>query len=174
MPPAVAQLARTRDPAQIFWAGKHGLKMTGMPGWDHKLSDDEIWNIVAFIETVPRLSPAAFYEMAGIAAPVAVGSDEPVQTGPGGARKGRAALRQFGCTSCHMIEGVAGPDTWVGPPLYGLAQRRYIGGVLPNTPENLVRWIRNPQAHDPLTAMPNLGVDAASASDIAAYLISVR
>jgi hypothetical protein len=46
----------------------------------------------------------------------------------------------------------------------------YIAGVLSNTPENLVRWIEDPPAVDPLTAMPNLGVAVPSARDMASYL----
>jgi cytochrome c1 len=45
-----------------------------------------------------------------------------------------------------------------------------VGGVLPNTPENLMKWIQNAPAVDPLTAMPNVGVTQMDARDIAAYL----
>ena len=46
--------------------------------------------------------------------------------------------------------------------------------MLPNTPQNLIRWIQNPPAVDPLTAMPNVGVTQADARDIAAYLYTLR
>jgi cytochrome c1 len=49
-----------------------------------------------------------------------------------------------------------------------------LGGVLPNTPENMARWIRAPQEVAPLTAMPNLGVTQRDARDIAAYLATLR
>ena len=61
----------------------------------------------------------------------------------------------------------------MGPPLGGLAQRVYIAGVLANTPENLVRWIRDPRAVDSLTAMPTLGLDEREARDVAAYLYAL-
>jgi len=63
-------------------------------------------------------------------------------------------------------------EVLVGPPLTGIAERAYVGGVVTNTPENLVRWIQNPPAIDPMTAMPNVGVTADEARDIAAYLYS--
>jgi cytochrome c1 len=46
--------------------------------------------------------------------------------------------------------------------------------ALPNTPENLLAWIRSPQTIDPGNVMPNLGVTALDAADIAAYLFSLE
>ena len=58
----------------------------------------------------------------------------------------------------------------VGPSLRKLARRSYIAGVLPNTGENLVRWLREPQSIKPGTAMPDLGVGERDARDMAAFL----
>lgn len=52
--------------------------------------------------------------------------------------RGQVALQQYGCASCHSIPGVGGTKAQVGPPLGGIASRMYIGGVLPNTPENMI------------------------------------
>ncbi len=62
----------------------------------------------------------------------------------------------------------------MGPPLSRIASRVYVGGVLPNTPENMVQWIRNPKAVDEKTAMPVLNVTDADARDIAAYLYTLK
>ena len=86
--------------------------------------------------------------------------------------RGAVAIRQYGCGACHTIPGIRGADGLVGPPLTGIAERAYVGGVLTNTPENLVRWIQNPPAVDPKTAMPNVGVTYSDAVDIAGYLYS--
>ena len=88
--------------------------------------------------------------------------------------RGREAMRQYGCTTCHVIPGVPGASGTVGPPLTGIASRSYIAGVLTNTPAHMERWIRDPQGVDSLTAMPNLGVTARDARDIAGYLYSLR
>lgn len=88
--------------------------------------------------------------------------------------KGRIALTQYACQACHVIPGITGSDVHVGPPLDGLASRAMLAGSLPNTPDNLVRWIRNPQAVDPQTAMPDMGVSEAHARDIAAYLATLK
>ena len=84
--------------------------------------------------------------------------------------RGRAAIRAYGCGTCHTLDGVPGANGLVGPPLDGIAARAYVAGVLTNTPRNLIRWIRFPREVDSLTAMPDLGVTAKDAQDIAAYL----
>ena len=63
---------------------------------------------------------------------------------------------------------------YVGPPLTAMATRKYIAGSLPNTPANMVRWLTSPQAVRPATAMPDLGITAQDARDIAAYLAELR
>ncbi len=92
----------------------------------------------------------------------------------GDPHRGALAIRSYGCGSCHTIPGVRGANGLVGPPLVGVAERAYIGGVITNTPENLVRWIQNPPSIDPMTAMPNVGVTRQDALDIAGYLYSRR
>jgi cytochrome c1 len=56
------------------------------------------------------------------------------------------------------------------PPLNCFYQRTYIAGRLPNTRENLTKWIQNPQLIEPGTAMPNLSVSQEEADEIADYL----
>ena len=85
-----------------------------------------------------------------------------------------ALMRQYGCAGCHTIPGVAGAEGKIGPPLTGMASRMYVGGVALNTPDNLIRWIVNPKAIDPHTAMPAVGVTPDQARDIAAYLYTLR
>lgn len=96
-----------------------------------------------------------------------------VNTG-GDAHRGAAAIERYGCGSCHIIPGVSGAFGQAGPPLSGIADRIYIAGVMQNTPPNMVRWIRNPKQVDDKTVMPNLGVTAQDATDIAGYLYTLR
>jgi cytochrome c2 len=100
------------------------------------------------------------------------GSRNLSQLAGGDPRRGEVAIRTYGCGSCHTIPGIRGANGLVGPPLTGIAERGYVGGVLTNTPQNLVRWIQNPPAVDPMTAMPNVGVTYQDAVDIAGYLYS--
>jgi cytochrome c len=92
----------------------------------------------------------------------------------GDAERGRELIRSYGCGTCHSIPGVTGANGLVGPPLGGIASRSYIGGVLPNAPDNMLRWLHDPRAVDPLTAMPNVGVTSSDARHIAAYLYTLR
>jgi cytochrome c1 len=62
----------------------------------------------------------------------------------------------------------------VGPPLLWWSRRTFIAGELPNTPENLVRWVRSPQSVEPHMAMPALGLSDQQARDVAAYLYTLR
>jgi cytochrome c2 len=102
-------------------------------------------------------------------------SSAPVPEVPGGNPvRGQELVSSYGCGSCHTVSGVRGADGLVGPPLTGIGQRAYIAGELPTTGENLQRWIMNPQEVEPGVAMPDLGVTAKDARDIAAFLVQDR
>jgi cytochrome c2 len=89
----------------------------------------------------------------------------------GNPRRGEQAIVAFGCGACHTIDGVRGAAGQVGPPRTGIRHRTMLAGELPNTPENMVTWIRDPQDVEPGTAMRDLGVGEQAARDIAAYLL---
>jgi len=84
--------------------------------------------------------------------------------------RGEAMFIQYGCGSCHALRNVRNATGTVGPPLDGIALRAIIGGHLANTPENMQRWIRDPQHVAPGTAMPDLKVGERDARDITAFL----
>ena len=90
--------------------------------------------------------------------------------GSGDAERGRAALAELECGACHVIPGVRGPRSHVGPPLAGFAHSVYIAGRFPNTPDMLARWVRDAPALEPETAMPAAPMSETQARDIAAYL----
>lgn len=79
-------------------------------------------------------------------------------------------FRRYGCTGCHTIPGIPGADGKVAGQLVDMRQRVYVGGVLTNTPENLVQWIVSPPRFSPKTAMPATGITPKEARDLAAYL----
>jgi cytochrome c len=88
--------------------------------------------------------------------------------------RGRLAIRRYGCGTCHEIPGVGAATGHVGPPLTALGVRIYLAGRLPNTPDHLVDWIRRPQSVEPGNVMPDMGVTAGDATDIAAFLYTLR
>jgi cytochrome c len=79
-----------------------------------------------------------------------------------------------GCGSCHVIPGIHNAKGLVGPPLMFFSRRTMIAGELPNSPENLVRWLKDPPSVEPGTAMPDLGLTDKQAQDVAAYLYTLR
>jgi mono/diheme cytochrome c family protein len=56
------------DPAEAFWAIKHGVKMTAMPAWGPSHTDAQIWDMVAFLQRLKGMS-APEYEKRLAAAP---------------------------------------------------------------------------------------------------------
>jgi len=92
----------------------------------------------------------------------------------GDAERGAATVQRYGCGACHKIPGIPGAIGIVGPSLAKMAERGYVGGVLANTPENLIRWLLDPPRVDPTTAMPAMGLSEAEARDIAAYLYTLK
>lgn len=90
------------------------------------------------------------------------------------AERGRAAIVRYGCGACHVVPGIRRATGRVGPKLEELGDQMYLGGVLPNTPENLARWIQDPPHFSPRTAMPDLGVSQQEAEDMAAFLYTDR
>jgi cytochrome c oxidase assembly factor CtaG/cytochrome c2 len=87
---------------------------------------------------------------------------------------GAKLIAQYGCGGCHTIPGIRGADGLVGPPLIKLGRRVYIAGLLRNTPDNLIEWVRNPQSVVPGNVMPDMGISESDARDIAAYLYTLR
>lgn len=182
-------------PRELYWLTRHGIKMSGMPAWEFHLSDDDIWAVVAFLGRLPALTPRQ-YAAFGETPAVPVGSPPDLSTAGAGAaplrrsscgvvptqarpaeggdvHRGKRAMYQYACNACHTIPGVTGSTPNVGPPLAGMSGRRLIAGKLPNTPENMVRWLRHTHEVAPMSAMPEMGVSARDAQDLMAYLATL-
>ncbi len=62
------------------------------------------------------------------------------------------------CLGCHMINGVPGMIGVIGPNLTHVATRTTIaGGLYPNDPQHLARWIKNAREMKPGVTMLTLG-----------------
>ena len=92
----------------------------------------------------------------------------------GDPEKGKLAIVKYGCDTCHNIPGVLTATATVGPPLSQIALRSYLAGRIDNTPENMIKWVRQPHSVDPQTAMPETGVTERDGRDIAAYLYTLK
>jgi len=90
------------------------------------------------------------------------------------ARQGAQIFMQMSCVNCHAINGTTS-GAHVGPDLTHLASRAQIGaGILDNTPDNLRRWLRNPQAVKPGVEMPNFQFSEDQVTALAAYLETLQ
>lgn len=66
-PPLLASADRWRPAARVFQTVKYGLHASAMPGWPTDKRDDEIWDMVAFLQELPQLDAPGYQAMAGTA-----------------------------------------------------------------------------------------------------------
>jgi cytochrome c oxidase subunit II len=85
------------------------------------------------------------------------------------ANTGVGIFRQKNCVNCHSIAGLM-TKGHVAPDLTHVASRETLAaGTLPNTPENLSRWLKDPQAVKDCN-MPDIGLSDDQVRYLVAYL----
>jgi mono/diheme cytochrome c family protein len=62
-PPFLLDAANRWTPAELYWIISQGAKMTAMPAWSESRTDTQMWNTVAFLEALPKLSPGDYARM---------------------------------------------------------------------------------------------------------------
>jgi len=92
----------------------------------------------------------------------------------GSAHLGAITIARQACGSCHVIPGVEEADGRVGPPLAHFASQQTIAGNLPNTPDDLQRFLKSPRTVVPNGAMPDLGLTDDQARNVATYLYTLK
>jgi cytochrome c oxidase subunit 2 len=91
------------------------------------------------------------------------------------ATRGSELFVSKGCAGCHTIQGLPRAVGQVGPNLTHFGSRTTIAaGVLEHTPENLRRWLSNPQAVKPGALMPNLGLTEDELNALVPYLEGLK
>ena len=148
---------------------------------DHSQDAEQRPKLFAFLLTLFPAGRGTPGKLVGLAAAVVgaavLGGCTPSkakQPVPGDADAGVSTITRHACGSCHQIPGVQAANGLVGPPLGGVAARVYLAGHLLNTPDNMILWLRKPQAVFPGNAMPDLGLSDKEARDVAAYLYTLR
>jgi cytochrome c oxidase subunit 2 len=87
---------------------------------------------------------------------------------------GRHIFETTSCINCHTIAGTSANGR-VGPDLTHVMSRDTIAsGVVPNTPQNLRRWIRNPDDVKPGSRMPAMNLNDQQLDAVTAYLASLH
>ncbi|MHB1160987.1 MAG: cytochrome c oxidase subunit II [Chloroflexota bacterium] len=90
------------------------------------------------------------------------------------ARKAGEQAFQQSCGGCHAVAGTGAGGT-SGPDLTHFGSRLSLGAnTLPNTPENLTKWIADPQEVKPGNLMPTVKLDKATVDQLVAYLEDLK
>jgi cytochrome c oxidase subunit 2 len=90
------------------------------------------------------------------------------------AQKGLALFQQMSCVNCHTIKGTIASATF-GPDLTHFASRKQLGaGIVNNTPENLRRWLHDPQQVKVGAKMPNFKFTDEQVTQLADYIETLK
>jgi cytochrome c2 len=99
---------------------------------------------------------------------------QPAPGVPGDPNVGLTLFTSKGCNTCHTVLHLPNATGAVGPNLTNMVLRPTIAGdQIQNTPDNMARWIMDPQAMKPGSGMQALGVTNQEARDLAAFLYSL-
>lgn len=71
LPGPLVDASKRWKPQELYWITRHGIKMSGMPAWEFHMNEDELWAVVAFVQTLPRLSARGYAEATAAAPPEA-------------------------------------------------------------------------------------------------------
>ena len=86
------------------------------------------------------------------------------------ATRGRELFLSTTCAMCHAVQGTVA-NARKGPVLTHVAERGTLAaGTLPNTADDMARWIRDPQQFKPGVNMPASNLSDADIAAIVAYL----
>ncbi len=58
--PLLSEVVEDMTDAELFWVTKNGIRFTGMPAWRPTRSDQEIWDVAAFMRTSPNMKAADY------------------------------------------------------------------------------------------------------------------
>ncbi len=91
-----------------------------------------------------------------------------------GAAAGQVVFMRNACINCHAISGTVATGHF-GPDLTHLAARDTIGsGAIKNTPENLRKWVDDPNLLKPGCLMPAMHLSDRDLDAVTAYLTQLR
>jgi len=136
---------------------RHFRPDTRMPNF--RMPDSEVVAVVAFLRDISEDQPAP---------------DWPVMGSRGDVSRGRELVASVGCLGCHHIDDLADRAVDVeraaaidhGPNLSRIGNKAAAAWVY--------GWLKNPRRYNPETRMPSLRLTDREASDITAYLLTLK
>jgi cytochrome c oxidase subunit 2 len=89
-------------------------------------------------------------------------------------RAGRSAFLAQSCINCHRVRGTRAQGNYAPDLTHLMSRQTLASGIVPNTPENLRRWVADPQPIKPGCLMPAFGLSDRERDDIVLYLLTLR
>lgn len=174
---------RSGDVIHDWWVPELGRKMDAIPGKPNQLwmearrpgtylgacsefcGAQHAWMRIQVIAQSPQ--DFAAWEKAQLKTPAAIYQTELI-------KNGEVLFQQKTCANCHTIAATEAQAN-IGPNLSHLASRKtLLTGILKNNPENLAKWLDNPQAVKPGAHMPNFRFNKKELASLVAYLNSLK
>ena len=87
---------------------------------------------------------------------------------------GRKAFLALSCVNCHQMRGTPARGTYAPDLTHLMSRQTLASGMVPNNPENLRRWVADPQKIKPGCLMPAFGLSDAELDDVVQYLLTLR
>jgi len=99
-PPPLVTSARERPAAEVYWIIRQGIKMTGMPAWQYRMTDEQIWDVVGYLRVLPTLSAQQYRDAAPSGDPASGAASSasiaPTEARPSGVRAGDRRVGEMG------------------------------------------------------------------------------
>ena len=90
------------------------------------------------------------------------------------AAEGRAAFLAESCVNCHRVRGTPAHGGYAPDLTHLMSRETLASGLVPNDPENLRRWVMDPQQIKSGCLMPAFGLEAEKRERIVDYLLSLQ
>jgi cytochrome c oxidase subunit 2 len=87
---------------------------------------------------------------------------------------GKAAFLSQSCVNCHRVRGTSARGTYAPDLTHLMARQTLAGGMIPNTADNLRRWLNDPQKVKPGCLMPAFGLTERQKDEMIRYLLTLR
>jgi cytochrome c oxidase subunit 2 len=89
-------------------------------------------------------------------------------------REGKAVFLSQSCVNCHRVRGTAAQGGYAPDLTHLMGRQTLAAGMVPNTTENLRRWVDNPASIKPGCLMPAFGLSERENGLIVDYLKTLR
>jgi cytochrome c oxidase subunit 2 len=89
-------------------------------------------------------------------------------------RAGRSTFLAQSCVNCHAVRGTPAQGRYAPDLTHLMSRKTLASGMVENTPENLRRWVTDPQQVKPGCLMPAFGLGDREWDDLVRYLLTLR